>query len=114
MRAEVTKVGGCIDAVYFCPHTAADNCLCRKPEPGLIQEALRQYGIDASTAVMVGDRTSDIACGQNAGCGYTIRLDGTVKESKPLIVTADHHAENLLEAAHWIVSLSKRARASEE
>ena len=114
MGTEVARAGGRIDAVYFCPHTKEDRCSCRKPRPGMIQEACRQHGIDTSTAVMVGDRTSDIACGQNAGCGCTIRVEGTVHESQPLDVTPDHHAMNLLEAARWIVSLDTHASITEK
>ena len=114
MRAAVAEKGGRIDGIYFCPHTKEDHCGCRKPNPGMIHAACRQHAIEVSTAVMVGDRTSDVACGRNAGSGFTVRVDGSVKESAPLDVTPDHHAKDLLEAAHWIISLPKGSPVSEK
>lgn len=76
-----------VDAVYYCPHHPDDNCLCRKPKPGMIENACRDFAIDIRGAVMVGDRAADILLGQNAGIvtillesGYgTSRLEQDVK-----------------------------------
>ena len=62
-----------LDAVYYCPHHPTGRepynvrCSCRKPGIGMIQQAAKEWRIDLSGSYMVGDRASDIICGQNAG-----------------------------------------------
>lgn len=53
---------------YTCFHDTADNCLCRKPKPGLLVEAAVAHSIDLGRSFMVGDRWSDVAAGHAAGC----------------------------------------------
>jgi D-glycero-D-manno-heptose 1,7-bisphosphate phosphatase len=57
-----------IDAVKVCFHTEADACNCRKPKPGMLLEAAREYAIDLGKSHMVGDRWRDVAAAQAAGC----------------------------------------------
>jgi D-glycero-D-manno-heptose 1,7-bisphosphate phosphatase len=57
-----------IDKFYFCPHRPDENCECRKPNPGLIKQAINEFSIDASKSWMVGDSITDIQAGENAGC----------------------------------------------
>lgn len=64
-----------VDAVYYCPHLPPEDkeikpyriaCNCRKPQIGLIQEAMKDFEIDISQSFMVGDRLSDIQTGKKA------------------------------------------------
>lgn len=57
-----------ITAVFTCYHDSPDDCACRKPKPGLLVEAAGAYNIDLGRSFMVGDRWSDVAAGQAAGC----------------------------------------------
>ena len=64
-----------IDGVYYCPHhpTAGlgkyqKQCDCRKPMPGMLQQAARELNLDLSRSLMIGDRDSDLEAGANAGC----------------------------------------------
>ena len=57
-----------IDKFYFCPHRPDENCICRKPNPGLIEQAISEYSIDVSKSWMVGDSITDIQAGEKAGC----------------------------------------------
>ena len=57
-----------IDRFYFCPHRPDENCECRKPNPGLILQAMNEFSIDASKSWMVGDSITDIQAGEKAGC----------------------------------------------
>ena len=57
-----------IDKFYFCPHRPDENCECRKPNPGLILQAMNEFSIDASKSWMVGDSITDIQAGEKAGC----------------------------------------------
>lgn len=57
-----------IDKFYFCPHRPDENCECRKPNPGLIRQAINEFSIEASKSWMVGDSITDIQAGEKAGC----------------------------------------------
>ena len=63
-----------VTAFYVCLHDTPDQCHCRKPKPGLLIDAAAAYNIDLSRSFMVGDRWSDIAAGQAAGC-RTLLID---------------------------------------
>jgi D-glycero-D-manno-heptose 1,7-bisphosphate phosphatase len=61
--------GGRIDAVFICPHTPEDDCNCRKPRPGLMQQVAERYGIDDMSGVlMVCDTERDVQAALAAGC----------------------------------------------
>lgn len=57
-----------LDDIKVCYHGDADRCECRKPKPGMLLQAAREFGIDLSRSFMVGDRWRDVAAGQAAGC----------------------------------------------
>lgn len=71
IRKELARLGAHLDAVYHCPHTPDWNppygCDCRKPRPGLIFQAQAAFGLDLRSAVLVGDKKSDIDAGRAAG-----------------------------------------------
>lgn len=71
--------GAYLDAIYFCPHHPHKgyegeilelkfDCDCRKPKPGMLLQAAKDFNIDLSASYMVGDSESDMLCGKNAGC----------------------------------------------
>jgi D-glycero-D-manno-heptose 1,7-bisphosphate phosphatase len=85
-----------------------DDCDCRKPEPGLIYQAQKKYGIDLTTAVMVGDSAKDIECACRAGCGTVVLVksgkeDDVASVLKARKIRVDYVAKNLYEAAEWIL-----------
>lgn len=53
-------VGGKVECIVFCPHGPEDDCQCRKPKPGLIQELIKRYNIDVDNLVVVGDSLRDL------------------------------------------------------
>ena len=59
--------GAGVDAVYFCPHGPDEGCRCRKPAPGLIEEANRDFPADKTVSFMAGDKRSDLELGRKAG-----------------------------------------------
>ena len=63
-----------IKKVYFCPHHPefTGECLCRKPNPGMLLKAIEEYDIDISSSVMIGDKQTDIDAAKNAGIKNTI------------------------------------------
>lgn len=52
--------GAGVDGIFYCPHGPEENCLCRKPRPGLLLQIANQFDIDLSATPFVGDSISDI------------------------------------------------------
>lgn len=67
MQLLATK-GGRIDAVFFCPHAPEEACDCRKPQPGMMLDIARRYGVDLKNVPMVADTLRDLLAAQAAGC----------------------------------------------
>jgi D-glycero-D-manno-heptose 1,7-bisphosphate phosphatase len=67
MQAEAEAAGGALDAVLCCPHAPEDGCACRKPEPGLIREAIARSGISAEESLVIGDDDRDLRAAEHAG-----------------------------------------------
>ena len=53
-----------LDGIYFCPHLPQDKCQCRKPAPGLVEQAVHDFRFNPRDCFIVGDRASDIELGQ--------------------------------------------------
>ncbi|HUI43292.1 MAG TPA: HAD family hydrolase [Terriglobia bacterium] len=64
----LARVGARIDAAYYCPHVDRDACRCRKPQPGMLLQAARDWRLDLGRSVMVGDSLRDVEAGRRAGC----------------------------------------------
>ena len=75
-----------IDAVLVCPHDDADDCVCRKPKPGLLLEAMDRFDIDRDRSFMVGDRWRDVSAGRAAGC-RTIQVGSLDEGSQSVVAT---------------------------
>lgn len=91
-----------LDEIRVCYHDDHDQCLCRKPLPGLMTMAAEEHNIDLAQSIMIGDRWKDIEAGQNAGC-KTIWLQQHYQEQSPN-QPADFVTTTLTEAAEWILS----------
>lgn len=74
MLSELEKHEIEIKKVYFCPHSPDENCLCRKPKPGMILEACSEFSIDLNSSIFVGDKQSDIECAKSANVGVSYLL----------------------------------------
>ena len=90
-----------LDGVFVCYHSDADACDCRKPRPGLLVRAARDWNLDLARSFMIGDRWRDIEAGHNAGC-TTILLDCDYQETPPAF-EPDVRVKSLREAADWIL-----------
>lgn len=82
MNRTAAAVGGRIDAVFFCPHTQEDECECRKPKPGMLQQIVERFEIDPADTPMVGDSLRDLQAG--AALGFALHLVLTGKGRKTL------------------------------
>lgn len=85
MNEDLRLQGGEVDAVYVCPHGWDDDCACRKPKPGLLLQAQRDFHLDLSRVWFIGDDERDAEAGRGAGCltallGDNRRLIDVVRE----------------------------------
>lgn len=70
MQAEAQAAGGRIDAIYYCPHGYDEGCACRKPKPGMLLQAQRDFMLDINQVVFIGDDERDGQAGAAAGCRW--------------------------------------------
>ena len=66
MNDDLKEIGAHIDAVYYCPHGWDSNCDCRKPKPGMLYQAQKDYSINLPECLMIGDDERDIETAHNA------------------------------------------------
>lgn len=110
--------GARFDAVYYCPHHPQEgngdytiSCDCRKPKPGMLLQASREMEIDLSRSYIVGDKLSDLEAGRAAGCSEILVRTGYGPHSEALLKEGNHRpdyvADDLLDAACWIVDRDK-------
>ena len=77
--AEFKDIGA--DDWFICPHDNDDNCNCRKPETGLLEQAKLKYKLDLSECYVIGDRWSDMSAGGKMGCKLILVMTGRGDES---------------------------------
>jgi D-glycero-D-manno-heptose 1,7-bisphosphate phosphatase len=105
MRGALAVEGATIDAIYYCPHDLQPVCGCRKPAPGMLLAAARNYQLDLPASWMIGDSDTDVAAGRNAGC-KTARLLASTNTSDG---EADVVATSLLDAVRQLLRLENLA-----
>jgi D-glycero-D-manno-heptose 1,7-bisphosphate phosphatase len=76
LQRALGQVGGRIDAFFFCPHKADDNCRCRKPQPGMLLEIARRFNVAIEDVSMVGDSRKDVEAAAAAGARPVLVLTG--------------------------------------
>lgn len=109
------KSGGVIHKFYYCPHHPNADidmyrkvCECRKPEPGMLKKAKKEFGINMKKSFMIGDMLSDITAGKKVGCKtilinseYNFKIIETGRKFEPL--NPDYRADNLYNALEIIL-----------
>lgn len=76
LRQELAAIGGKVDAIVICPHGPDDNCLCRKPRPGMFHDIAKRFDIDLAQVPSVGDSLRDLQAAKEAGCTPWLVLTG--------------------------------------
>lgn len=106
----VKMAGGEVAAVFYCPHMPDDRCNCRKPKPGLIDAIEAEFDTSAQGVPLVGDSLGDLQAGISKGCiPILVKTGKGVKTLERLQQQPETGlenlvvAENLAEAAHYIV-----------
>ncbi len=104
--AEFRGIGA--DDWFICPHDSDDNCPCRKPKTGLLEQAREKYHLDLADCYVIGDRWSDMVSGGKMNCKLILVMTGRGNESlgcdrekwreyEPVFI-----AKDLKEAAEWL------------
>ncbi|MDT8281677.1 MAG: D-glycero-beta-D-manno-heptose 1,7-bisphosphate 7-phosphatase [Gammaproteobacteria bacterium] len=62
----LAKIGGRIDAVFYCPHGPDDACDCRKPKPGMLLQIGQRFNVSLNEVIFIGDSISDVKAASNA------------------------------------------------
>jgi D-glycero-D-manno-heptose 1,7-bisphosphate phosphatase len=79
MHRAVQNVGGRIDAIFYCPHSADSNCKCRKPKPGMLDRISACFNTDLGGVFAIGDSLRDLQAAISAGAKPVLVLTGKGK-----------------------------------
>ena len=88
-----------LDGIYYCPHKPDTNCWCRKPQPGLLQNAASDLNFDIREAFVIGDKPCDIDLGRGVGATtFLVRTGYGAEWEKKGPVPADYVIDTLVDA----------------
>lgn len=104
LRDLLAAEGVAIDGVYLCPHGPDDDCRCRKPLPGMIEQAVAEHGFDPRAAVVIGDKEADVELGRGVGATAILVRTGYGRKTEAKGTRADHVADDLPAAVDFILS----------
>lgn len=112
MIQQLTAAGARLDGVYYCPHGSADLCSCRKPGPGMLEQASADHGIDLKRSFVVGDRYGDVELAHRVGAkSILVRTgygEGELQWHAANWKLQPHFiADDVSAAADWILEQSK-------
>lgn len=102
MLKELKQQDIAVKKVYYCPHSPEEKCDCRKPNPGMILEAAKDYGIDIKHSIMIGDKNSDMLAAKQAAINTRIFVVGKEGEQGK---DATFQADNLHQVIDFIKDL---------
>ena len=112
---QLEAAGARLDGLYVCTHHSTEGappyraaCDCRKPQPGLLQRAARDLGLDLAASTMVGDKASDLEPARRVGARGVLVLTGYGRgeweyRRERFTVHPDHVAADLLDAVEWVL-----------
>lgn len=109
MLAAVAAAGGRIDAIYACPHRPDEGCDCRKPRPGMLLQAAREWSLDLPRSVFVGDALTDLEAALAAGAQPVHVASGQGRAQRPAVgahpqLRHGPQAEDLPAAVPWLLA----------
>ena len=101
LYALLESEGAAIDGIYICPHGPDDECDCRKPLPGMVDQAVADHHFDPARAFMIGDKEVDVELGQAVGAEtFLVRTGHGAKFVEG--TKADHVVDDLAAAVRII------------
>jgi D-glycero-D-manno-heptose 1,7-bisphosphate phosphatase len=124
LKEELAEAGARLDAIYYCPHHPEGvveayraACGCRKPKPGMLLRAAREWGLDLTHCYVIGDKYVDVDTAHAAGAHGVLVLTGYGREQyeherhlwprPPVLI-----AEDVLQAADWILARTREPEAT--
>jgi D,D-heptose 1,7-bisphosphate phosphatase len=114
LKQELAGHGAKLDGVYCCPHIPADNCSCRKPAPGMVLQAQRDFDLDLSGCYLIGDRgDADMVLARAVGCKAVLVRTGLGEGSLGQYrdwwadIEPDFVAQDVLDAVKWIIAMEE-------
>lgn len=103
LRTLLAAEGVAVDGIYICPHGPDDDCTCRKPLPGMVEQAVAEHGFDPAQAFMIGDKEVDVELGHAVGAvSFLVRTGHGAKHVAG--TKADYVADDLAAAAEIILA----------
>lgn len=103
MRRAFADAGVALGGVYVCPHTDEDACSCRKPQPGLVLEAIEAAGTDPDQTWLVGDMDRDLLAGRAAGVHVALVRTGKGRTTERTLADDTPVFDDLTEFADWLL-----------
>ncbi len=108
------QAGVTLDGIYFCPHHPDDGCGCRKPKPGMIDQAVRELGVSLERSYVIGDHLRDIQLAKRVGARSVLVSTGVTQRQELEGLTNAHQipdrvADSLNEAVDWVLSDVKQS-----
>ena len=82
MHTCAQAVGADIEAIFFCPHAADDNCDCRKPKPGMLHTIAQRFNMSLKGVPTIGDSLRDLQAGFVVGCEPYLVLTGKGEKTR--------------------------------
>jgi D-glycero-D-manno-heptose 1,7-bisphosphate phosphatase len=112
LSQQLAAAGARVETIYYCPHTSADGCDCRKPKTGMLDRAAREQSIDLHRSFVVGDRHGDIELAHRAGaCSILVRTgygEGEyIWNARKWQFQPDFVAADLADAVDWVLRPTK-------
>ena len=105
-RKELAQLAGAIDTFFVCPHGPDEQCVCRKPLPGLFEDIARRYDLDLNGVAAIGDSLRDLQASAAAGCTPWLVQTGngpkTLKQGG--LPAGTRHAQDLADAVDQILA----------
>jgi D-glycero-D-manno-heptose 1,7-bisphosphate phosphatase len=79
------KIGGHVDAIFYCPHGPNDDCDCRKPKPGMLLEIGQRFNVSLKDVIFIGDSATDIKTASNAQAGAMLVRTGKGNKAEKIL-----------------------------
>jgi len=105
LEQSLGQISASLDGIYYCPHLPAEGCACRKPEPGLLLQAIQDLSVPGEPCYFIGDSASDLAAASNANCtGLLVRTGkGQITALQNPDIRPDRIFKNLKNAAECLI-----------
>ncbi len=113
MLEGIEQAGGKITKVYYCTHRKELGCSCRKPKPGLLKKAAKEFKFSLKNTYFIGDTIRDVLTAQAAGCKSILVLCGKekLKDKEKWVTPPDFIFSDLLTTARYLTGYQTQNRS---